>query len=187
MSDEDKSIQDRIAELAADYDVDEDGTIHSPGKFEGEDVIALYLHALVMGGAVDEEINGTDGAAGYDVFILDEEDDLRAACPWLAANDVAFVTWTSESGFFNVETVTQGQLDKLRADCEEAAGPGEEDITVTPDGDAYCNGKRIAPAKDGARDDAAIRAWMDRGAGYYPNVWQQDDHGGATLVTVAED
>lgn len=125
MSDEDKSIQARIAELAADYDVDEDGTIRSPGKFEGENVIALYLYDLMMHGYQDENLCDGDGDGGleYDLFVLD--DDLRAACPWLAANDVALVTWTSESGFFNVESLTQAALDKLRADCEEAAGPGE--------------------------------------------------------------
>lgn len=38
MSDEDKSIQARIAELAADYDVDEDGTIEEAAGPTEEDI-----------------------------------------------------------------------------------------------------------------------------------------------------
>lgn len=65
--------------------------------------------------------------------------------------------------------------------------PDEEDIFIQPDGRAYCSGKLIADIRQigpysGVRDDRAVFRWMER-EGYYPNVWQIDDHGGHLLLS----
>jgi hypothetical protein len=82
------------SDIAADYQINEAGTIVSPGKFEGEPYYAVGLYDLVLEGCTDE----SNGAA--DLITVDA--DLRTAYPEIPVDVTAFVVWTSDVGFFNV-------------------------------------------------------------------------------------
>jgi hypothetical protein len=86
------------ADIASEYQINEHGTIVSPGKFEGEPVYAVALYDLVMDGASDESAGPAD--------LITVDADLRAAFPSIPADVVAFVVWTSDVGFFNVHEHT---------------------------------------------------------------------------------
>lgn len=56
------------------YDVDENGFITSPGKFESEMIYVPYFYDLLMHGASDETIYSSDGTIFKDIFNITSED-----------------------------------------------------------------------------------------------------------------
>ena len=62
----------------------------------------------------------------------------------------------------------------------------DEDIKVNVQGDAYYAGKLIVPRANGQNPNwKGIAAWMQENS-YWPNVWEQNDHGNVSLYSVDE-
>lgn len=195
------------ATFMAEYRINEHGTIQTPGKFEAEPAYAPYFYDFVMDGAQAETI--MDGETSVDVFIVDDED--RAVFPELLADVYAVLLWQDSNGFVNTRKMDSAQLDRFRAECENADtteddGPQEDDLTTTDHRKFYQSGKLVLIMGEpngvwSYRNDRgayvsldvpnnvicekALRAYMDR-VQFWPNVWFVSDHGNAHLIDITE-
>ena len=196
------------ATIADDYDVNEHGTIVSPGKFEGEPYYLVGLYDLILDGASDE----TNGPA--DLITVDA--DLRAAYPEIDPTTVAFVVWTSDTGFCNLaafETLADAEsaLAEFGDDDDDDDTADDDDDTpqpedlVTSDHRKFYehegtgrlqfqlveteSGEFILYPRPGvsvaggpyATIELAIRAYCDA-VQFWPGVWFVSDHGNAHRI-----
>lgn len=74
------------------YDLDSQGTIRNPGRFEGEHFSTVLAWDIVMDGGADESIEWADGTT-LDIIHLD--DTLRAE-------------WECTEKYFTIEQTDQG-------------------------------------------------------------------------------
>jgi hypothetical protein len=79
-------------DIERDYDVDETGLIHSPGKFEGEMLYVPYFWEIFMVGGADED----DG----NVLTFGITDDDRKLFPELGTTEKLYLE-ESDQGFVN--------------------------------------------------------------------------------------
>ncbi len=115
-----------LSDVQKHYDVNDQGTITSPGKFEGEQAYVVALWDLVMGGCSDEDVD--DNGMLVSVFTIDAE--LIAAWPDAfevntVRNDAAVLLWESDNGFVNSSVVTKDELTAFYQRIESAVS--EED------------------------------------------------------------
>lgn len=149
-----------------------------PGKFEGEPQYAeSHLYEWSMESAATDTVYGGEYGTTYELFVGPFD------CP--AMESYAYLTWTSDSGFFNTQAIDSESeyadtLAKLEREATESEGPQDDDITINEHGHAYQNGELISDAIESSDLDAAIRAHMET-TKYWPNVWTISDHGNASL------
>ena len=119
------------ADLCAEYGADPDsGRYPSPGKYEGESMLAVYFHAA-SGDGCDECLSSMEDGAGEYVALVEVSDEDRAffAGSPLAIEEAAAFAVVSESdqGFVDCYLCTADEADALRAEYESAADDEESD------------------------------------------------------------
>jgi hypothetical protein len=181
------------------YDVNEYGTIESPGKFESEPIYAPYF----WDGDSTDTVYVDDRAIEF--YIVDDDD--RAKFPGLLDGVYGIALDETDQGFVNVEEFTSEAAYKTRVrELEDLppSEPGDDDITTTDHEEFYQDGRLVLSAsrnREGyyyARIDgreqrigpfsdykAALRAFMDR-VQFWPNAWFISDHGNAHLIDLSE-
>jgi hypothetical protein len=114
-------------EIMKAFDVNEQGVIQSPGKFEGEMLYVPHFWDVMMEGAGDD-LHFNDGAL---ITILPVEDGDRAQFPELAGDNEIALEETND-GFVNAMT-DAAQINKIRAEYEKesAAIEPEEPVVAT--------------------------------------------------------
>jgi len=112
--------------ILAEFDVDEHGIIRTLGKFEGEMIYAPYIYGTIMdGGGGDESYYLPQEDRMYDVVIPTASE--KADFPELA-DVIGLICWTSDQGFFYIETYTEGDEAKFNAAIAELEELASEDI-----------------------------------------------------------
>jgi hypothetical protein len=185
------------------YDVDEYGTIESPGKFESEPIYAPYFW--------DEDSTDTVYVDDHAIEFYIVDDDDRAKFPGLLDDVYGIALSESDQGFVNVEEFSSEAAYKTRVRELEAlppSEPGDDDITTTDHETFYQNGKQVLwpvtkislPGRHWRYRDArghgqelgayvdgitALRAYMER-VQFWPNAWFISDHGNAHLINLSE-
>lgn len=192
------------------YDVNEYGTIESPGKFESEPIYAPYF----WDGDSTDTVYVDDHAIEF--YIVDDDD--RAKFPGLLDDVYGIALQESDQGFVSVEDFSSEAAYKTRVrELEDLppSEPGDDDITTTDHETFYQNGKIVLWSKKTVRaylqlpaagdtewfyvqttgrpavylgdfgDDhaAALRAYMEK-TQFWPACWFISDHGNARRIIV---
>lgn len=183
-------------EVSAEFDLDEYGTIRSPGRFEGEPWWIVNVSDWDMDGDGEILSSMEDGMGEYGSIFEDLTKDETLAFG-LDSSTVAILYTVSEQGFCSVEELSAPDLDRVRERAEENAGPCEGDyiISDTRDGVSVSihEGKHLftfGSLYQGAEEYAegsARRYILDRMGreGFYPNVWRLSDHGNLLLLDLS--
>ena|SRR6185437_11788284 len=108
-------------EIEAEYRI-ENGTILSPGKFEGEAIYAPHFSEFASDGEILETME--DGSGAF-VALVEIEAEDRAAFPEIEDGEFALVTENSD-GFVMVSVISAAKADSLRA-MVTREDDGEED------------------------------------------------------------
>ena len=86
-------------EVPEHYKVNRDGTIMSPGKFEGTPLYTPYLWDLVLEGEGEDEYDEN----GHPVTTLRIEEFDQMEFPEIVADHIKWVQiWEDEQGFVNI-------------------------------------------------------------------------------------
>lgn len=178
------------AAVREQYDIDEYDEIRSPGSFEGEMYYIAYYHDLYLNGGAFDTIWATADCPNLEsgIEILKVSDGERLA--FELDTDTEYIAIHSDSqGFWELEELTAEEYET----AANAPVASEEDIYINDkQTQAFYCGKLIAEISaeevktaDYTRQplEVKIRRWT-RDSNYFPNVWQQDDHGGLTLVEI---
>jgi hypothetical protein len=188
-----------------DYDINDNGVIQNPGKFEGEYAYVPYFWDAILEGSEDETIDD----AGQTVSIVLVSDEDRAEFPQLLNGVYAVALSERDNGFVDChEFKSEDALDRYRAECEgddEALGPQEDDIitedhekwyqsgrlvlSLAANGQWYAHSRKFPAGQTiGTFEDYrdALQAYMKR-TGYSPNCWFISDHGNAHLISFEAD
>ena len=103
------------SDVEKDYTVDINGTVRSPGKFEGEHWSTVALWDAALDGAADRTV--MDGDTEMSCFRLDEEIALLISGPGRvhapADPSVYVCVWERSDGFVFVDTIDESTLDAI--------------------------------------------------------------------------
>ena len=112
------------AEVMAQYAVDANGTIVSPGKFEGEPLYAPHFWELALEGDGDEVY---DNNVGRYVSIIRVEPWDRVEYPELGEDDVNLIQiHEDDQGFVRLEVLEDPELGK--EDIDEPSEGGQDGL-----------------------------------------------------------
>jgi hypothetical protein len=153
--------------------LDSEASYDGPGRFEGNSdrALAVALDIITGHGLADEEC----GEAGPD-----------GRC----ARVGAFLLWTDSQGFRTADAYASERnasevFNAHARDAEEAAGPDEEDATISDGRGAVSvayGGKHLGDFPDENTAENELAAAMARDK-FWPNVWRISDHGNAHLIS----
>jgi len=104
-------------DVELEYEVREDGMIHSPGKFEGEMWYAPIVWGWMMEGMSDESIYDDDSESNVTDYFKVTSKDRKAF--GLGAETYAFAVWESDQGFAYVEELTEEEYRDWTAPSKE--------------------------------------------------------------------
>lgn len=110
------------SEILDAYDVDANGLIRSPGKFESE---ALYVPHFWEYANDGEVLSWYDGSP--DIYLLAIDADDRAAFPEIPADAVFIEMCEDDAGFVSAATLTQEERDTLVILNEQEVAPEDEE------------------------------------------------------------
>lgn len=109
--------------VLANFDVDEQGVIRSPGKFEGEPLYSAYYYDMMMNGFGDDYYVPEDDRI-YTVFVPGDEE--VAEFPELA-DIVGVIGFETDQGFFHVESYDDTEANQFNMTVTAIAeSAGEE-------------------------------------------------------------
>lgn len=105
------------AEVATEYDIDAQGTIRNPGRFEGEPWWIVNVEEWSMDGG-GEDLSGFDdtGSGEYASMFEDLTIDETSAFG-LDASTMAILYTVSEQGFHSVQELSASEAEKVRDDA----------------------------------------------------------------------
>lgn len=112
-------------EIKAEYDVDDDGTIQSPGRFEGEAIYAPHFYDATLDGCAEELSYMEDGCGEY-AALVEIDDDDRREFPEIPASMTHVLVMQSDLGFVGVGLLDDAGADKARKDYEPEDEPEDE-------------------------------------------------------------
>ncbi len=112
-----------IEEVRGKYDVDPNGIIRSPGKFEGEHWSSVAAYDIVMNGGANDTLYWSDGMV-TDIILTGNE--LRKE--WdLDQDTVAVSLEETDQGFISCAQLDQALLDQTYLDYDLDSSEEEEE------------------------------------------------------------